>query len=29
MRPGTSLVQIVSAHASTAIEEARQQSFCF
>jgi len=29
MRPGASLVQIVSAHASTAIEEARQQSFCF
>jgi hypothetical protein len=29
MRPGASLVQIVSAHASTPIEEARQQSFCF
>jgi 3'-phosphoadenosine 5'-phosphosulfate sulfotransferase (PAPS reductase)/FAD synthetase len=29
MRPGASLVQIVSAQTSTAIEEARQQSFCF
>lgn len=29
MRPGVSLVQIVEAHSSTGIEEARQQSFCF
>jgi len=29
MRPGASLVQIVNAQTSTAIEEARQQSFCF
>jgi DNA sulfur modification protein DndC len=29
MRPGTSLVEIVEAHASKHAEEARQQSFCF
>lgn len=29
MRPGAGLVQIVEAHSSASIEEARQQSFCF
>jgi hypothetical protein len=29
MRPGVSLVQIVEAHTSPALEQQRQQSFCF